>query len=524
MTAISSNFHFTLASTGEELNFTVTNAKDQDLKSLTSALTYLENSSTAVSTLTSLYKLVTNPEYPSTPFTINIIHDGNNRYLPGSNTLNWDPNAANIVYSVDSNRVLTAIGVQSAALGFIHEAAHATDPHSPDYQKQTNKQYDDNGEEYAVGQEDIVAQELGSVQNGYNLNEPIRSNHKGNEDIDLNPTDHTVFNAAKNIYSWSEQILDGTVTITAGNFSPGLVYAYNTPHNYSGNPAKFQGNTITVDNAIISIANDVRDTVKVNGKANKVNYVNNTVSIDGNEMLGFSANDNLTVYFIGSTSNSLDYEIPTTDSSVVTIENTNVEGLASISIADSQITGGTADGVANQWKGPDDTLYQFIPVSAGDFGYGQLDITVDQSLPNANAGDQIIIDNFNMNAAQNGGYLGLTFAKDIAIVPGSNRSADQFLTGDYSAHAQTTNLSSGALRTFTIYASSISDQPQTVTLALTGGNASAFAIDTGDNLLPFSSGGVTLTIPAGADSVTAALVNTQTVTQNQTLQLTATLG
>ncbi|WP_410210317.1 hypothetical protein [Aquirhabdus sp.] len=165
----SSNLATTAAITASD--FTVKNATATDIANLNTSLAYLETSATASSIITGL---------KSKSVKISIIHDGNDRYSSSTNTIYWDPNSA---LTVQDNATGKAVGVQSAALGLIHEGAHATDANLALHASTYNAQYDDDAEAYAVGKEDIIAGDLGETK---------RYNHGGvNLPYEANPTEHS---------------------------------------------------------------------------------------------------------------------------------------------------------------------------------------------------------------------------------------------------------------------------------------------------------------------------------------------
>lgn len=54
---------------------------------------------------------------------IEIIHDGDDRYVPSNNTIYWDPRSGVEIKDAGGK----VIGVQSAAIGLLHEAKHSVD-------------------------------------------------------------------------------------------------------------------------------------------------------------------------------------------------------------------------------------------------------------------------------------------------------------------------------------------------------------------------------------------------------------
>ncbi|HWW04223.1 calcium-binding protein [Collimonas sp.] len=163
------------------------------------------------------------------------------------------------------------------------------------------------------------------------------------------------------------------------------------------------------------------------------------------------------------------------------------------------------------------TLYQFNEHAKGS-NTGTL--TISLGLLGSNGG-QIVIDDFDLNKAETGtnGYLGIHLREQSAIVAGIGNASAPFNYNptDASVTAQ------GAIQALTIYASATSTAAQTVTLALSGGDPSKYSVNTGADMLSFGNGTVTLTIPAGQDSVTVGLAYVGDITQSSTVQVTSTL-
>jgi Effector protein len=185
-------------------SFILTNDTPADVKDLNKALTYLSQSPTAEAML---------QEGAKNSVTINFI-SGDSDGDPSA--IDWDPNQG---LEVNANNVVGGIdfgpgdgpvvGVDSSALVLAHEMAHATDPNIATDAGQANWQYDDNAEQYAVGQEDQVDQQLGEVQ---------RFNHMGALAPVQNPTEHTITNSDGSM-SYVQQGADG-LTINNGSFTP----------------------------------------------------------------------------------------------------------------------------------------------------------------------------------------------------------------------------------------------------------------------------------------------------------------
>ena len=146
-----------------------------DMANLNEALIYLQGSPTAANILQGMI---------DQHVTIEFVHDGKDQYDDFYNKIYWDPNAAIVV--TDSNGIPVG-GVQSPALGLIHEGFHATDPNYVNTKFQRDPQYDFVPERSAVGAEREVAVQLG---------EPQRFNHLQIDYRVLNPTDHTATNGS----------------------------------------------------------------------------------------------------------------------------------------------------------------------------------------------------------------------------------------------------------------------------------------------------------------------------------------
>jgi hypothetical protein len=164
-------------------DFTLTNDTPTDVSDLNEALSYLSNSSNAQALLQNLEAAGT---------TINFDTNNGDSYAPATNTIDWDPTAAmvtsanNIVDGIDVGPGQgPVIGVNSPAICFAHEAAHATDPNLSTQLKQINWQYSSNAEQYAIQTEDSIDQQLGEV---------VRPNHFGSFMTVSDPTEHTITN------------------------------------------------------------------------------------------------------------------------------------------------------------------------------------------------------------------------------------------------------------------------------------------------------------------------------------------
>lgn len=151
-------------------DFKVRGASARDMADLDRSLAYLSQSPAAASVLQDMAAKGT---------TIQIVHDGQDKYSPQNNTVYWDPDAAHSVQGAKGKPP----GVQSAAMGLLHEAAHATDPNYAENRATPNGQFDNDAEKHAVGVENAVAADLG---------EPQRADHSGRPfGSQEDPTFHT---------------------------------------------------------------------------------------------------------------------------------------------------------------------------------------------------------------------------------------------------------------------------------------------------------------------------------------------
>lgn len=107
---------------------------------------------------------------------------GEDRWVPEEHTVYWNPDSA--LQVVDSSGHV--VGVQSPAIGLVHESAHAVDPESISHLQEAVPGYRNLGEYEAVAFEQMSSENLGEV---------TRINHKGVDLQVFNPTLHTEANA-----------------------------------------------------------------------------------------------------------------------------------------------------------------------------------------------------------------------------------------------------------------------------------------------------------------------------------------
>ena len=138
-------------------DFKVRGASARDMADLDRSLAYLSQSPVGAAVLQGMAAKGT---------TIQIVHNGEDKYTPQTNTIEWDPDAAHIVQGADGQPP----GLQSAAMGLLHEAAHATDRNYAQHRNTPNAQFDNDSEKHAIGVENAVAGQLG---------EPQRKSHTG---------------------------------------------------------------------------------------------------------------------------------------------------------------------------------------------------------------------------------------------------------------------------------------------------------------------------------------------------------
>ncbi|MDR3391638.1 MAG: hypothetical protein P4L77_07880 [Sulfuriferula sp.] len=234
----------------------------------------------------------------------------------------------------------------------------------------------------------------------------------------------------------------------------------------------------------------------------------------GNDVL-ITGQGNDTLYG-GSGNDTFDFITSIDGTATATIVDTYGQG--KVEVNDTQLisvnTLLTTNDTGSTWSDDNGDQYQYV-VSPTDASTGTLTIT--QGLLGDN-GNQIVIDNFDMNAAQNGGYLGIQFGRQVAVEADAS-AASPFAAGVPANQA--TIVANGNTKTFTIYASSVSNSDQIVQLALSGGTGT-YAISTGATLLPFS-GLLNFVIPAGQDQVSFTLVDLGNSKGPDTAQLIASL-
>ena len=221
------------------------------------------------------------------------------------------------------------------------------------------------------------------------------------------------------------------------------------------------------------------------------------VSGAGNDTLDGGAGVNKYIFNTSPAAPPAVFGTTPAQSPTVTIEDSTGQG--TIWVGGIQL--GTITPVAGQdntWTDANNTQYKY------DTGTRQLTIS-GGSL--AGAGGTIIIDNFDLNAAQQqAGYLGIHFKAEASISAGSN---DPFHLGNYNITDQALNVLHGAEQTFTVAVSEIKDVAQTLILKADSAISSLLKLITGADTLSFASDGtIQITIPAGQDSVTLALLDT----------------
>ena len=153
-------------------NFRITpGATSDDLNKFNLSLSHLALSSYATAVMT---------QAANSGVTITFVHNGEDAYDPSTHTIFWDPDSA---LTVKDEFTGGAKGVQSAALGLLHEAAHATDPNYWANKNEPNATYGNDEEAYATNVENSVAAVLG---------EPERYNHDAlSFPVATNPTTFT---------------------------------------------------------------------------------------------------------------------------------------------------------------------------------------------------------------------------------------------------------------------------------------------------------------------------------------------
>jgi Ca2+-binding RTX toxin-like protein len=229
----------------------------------------------------------------------------------------------------------------------------------------------------------------------------------------------------------------------------------------------------------------------------------------GNDIFnGGAGNDKYVLVGLGSRTNAIEH-----------IKDSDGQG--TIWLGPTQLTGWinsapTLNGGKLQWTDKfTGAQYKYIPMGVG-LTTGTLEITGATQM--GDSSNKIIIDNFDLNKAMNGGYLGIQLSKYVFIAAGT---APEMTATNLAANAQV-DVPTGNTKTFTLYTSAASTADQIITLALTGGASSAY-ICTGANLISFANGPVNVIIPAGQDSVTVSLVDASNSSTPDNMTLTASL-
>jgi Ca2+-binding RTX toxin-like protein len=180
----------------------------------------------------------------------------------------------------------------------------------------------------------------------------------------------------------------------------------------------------------------------------------------------------------------------------------------SITALNNSLGAGLVSTGQNIWSDGSGTQYQFTP------GIGRLG-TLAVTGGSVGAGNSIQINDFDLSVAQwnPNGFLGIQIPPTLTISSG------------VSGNQGSATLNEGDQQSFTVSLSTSCTTAQTVNLTLVGNGASDFALapPNGAQSVQSLGGTVSITIPAGEQSVTLALVNTGDVGGNASFQLNASL-
>jgi hypothetical protein len=143
-------------------------------------------------------------------------------------------------------------------------------------------------------------------------------------------------------------------------------------------------------------------------------------------------------------------------------------------------------------------------------------LTVSGGILGEGAGaNSIIIQGFNLEAATQGGSLGISLQKSAFLNFQANTGIDP-AAPDFDA---------ASTQSYTFSTTTASSDAQTVTVSLGGENASDFSLSVaGEPIAANENGSFSFTLPAGQTSVAFSLTNTADVGSSGTLQLSATLS
>lgn len=168
-------------------DFKVTGGTKQDKADLDTALKYLQQTDAGGKAVSpTATRLIARMKEGAT---IHIIHDGNDSYNPGTGVLNWDPKSGLAVTSKQ--------GIQSAALGLVHEMDHEVNG-------QKNPQPTGDGYENSEEKRVITGSE---TRIAHDLHEPTRTDHYGSTVVMTTANAHTDVKSGK--------VVDGAVAAQA---------------------------------------------------------------------------------------------------------------------------------------------------------------------------------------------------------------------------------------------------------------------------------------------------------------------
>jgi YD repeat-containing protein len=185
--------------------------------------------------------------------------------------------------------------------------------------------------------------------------------------------------------------------------------------------------------------------------------------------------------------------------------------LGALDVGGTQLTGSTvaptksSDGKTLTWNTSQATYCY-------DIAGGSL--TISGGILGSGSGDSIVINNFNLSAAQTVGFLGFSLQGLCQITCGATAGVDP----------PPPNFSAGSTQAYTFSTDVASDTAQTVTLTLSGVNTADFEASVANQVVQQNGDGTfSFLLPAGATSVSFSLTNTADVGASASLQLSASL-
>jgi Ca2+-binding RTX toxin-like protein len=137
---------------------------------------------------------------------------------------------------------------------------------------------------------------------------------------------------------------------------------------------------------------------------------------------------------------------------------------------------------------------------------------------------QIIIDHFDTTQSNESGYLGLKLERKSLIELATSGGSNPFGDVGHQSQKNLSNLAEGLGKGINCFLNAPAKLGDIIKLSLTGGDVGMFSCVTGDDVISFLAGEITLELTEGQTEIAFALLSTGDVDADQSLTLSATLN